>query len=294
MLNKNKVLANKVAIITGASEGLGFEIAKKFILEGASITICSRNKRNLKLAKANLIKIINSNKKILAISADISKEADVKKVINFTIKKFGKCNILVNNAGIYGPKGKIENVNWKEWKKTIEINLFGSVLMCRILIKYFKKEKYGKIIQLSGGGATKPLPNLSAYAASKAAIVRFIETLAYEVRDLSIDINSIAPGALNTKMLDEVIKSGPNKVGSDYYKNALKQKKTGGTPISYAADLAVFLASSESNGITGRIISAVWDNWRVWPKHLKKISTSDVYTLRRIVGRDRGFFWGDK
>ena len=294
MFNKNKVLANKVAIITGASEGLGFEIAKKFILEGANITICSRNKKNLKLAKENLIKILYPNQKILVVNGDVSKELDVKKIINLTIKKFGKCNILVNNAGIYGPKGKIENINWQEWKKTIEINLFGSILMCKNIIKYFKKKNYGKIIQLSGGGATNPLPNLSAYAASKAAIVRFIETLALEVRDFNIDINSIAPGALNTKMLHEVIKSGPDKVGSDFYKRALKQKKTGGTPLSYGVDLAVFLASSKSNGITGKIISAVWDNWKEWPMHIKKLSYSDVYTLRRIIGRDRGFPWGDK
>ena len=291
---KRKILANKVAIITGASEGLGFAIAKKFILEGANITICSRNKKNLKLAKESLIKILNSNQKILVVPADVSKQSDVKKIINLTIKKFGKCNILVNNAGIYGPKGKIENINWKDWKKTIEINLFGSILMCRYLIKYFKKQKYGKIIQLSGGGATNPLPNLSAYAASKAAIVRFMETLVLEVRDFNIDINSIAPGALNTKMLDEVIKSGPNKVGSDFYKRALKQKKTGGTSLNYGADLAVFLASSDSNGISGRLISAVWDNWKEWPKYINKLSNSDVYTLRRIIGRDRGFFWGDK
>lgn len=294
MFNKNKVLANKVAIITGASEGLGFEIAKKFILEGANITICSRNKKNLKLAKENLIKILHPNQKILVINGDVSKELDVKKIINLTIKKFGKCDILVNNAGIYGPKGKIENINWHEWKKTIEINLFGSILMCKNIIKFFKKKNYGKIIQLSGGGATNPLPNLSAYASSKAAIVRFIETLALEVRDFNIDINSIAPGALNTKMLHEVIKSGPDKVGSDFYKRALKQKKTGGTPLSYGVDLAVFLASSESNGITGKIISAVWDNWKEWPTHIKKLSYSDVYTLRRIIGRDRGLSWGDK
>jgi NAD(P)-dependent dehydrogenase (short-subunit alcohol dehydrogenase family) len=294
MFNKKKILANKVAIITGASEGLGFEIAKKFILEGANITICSRNKRNLKLAKESLIKILYSSQRILAVPADVSKQSDVKRIINMTIKKFGKCNILVNNAGIYGPKDKIENINWKDWKKTIEINLFGSILMCKNLIKYFKKKNYGKIIQLSGGGATNPLPNLSAYATSKVAIVRFMETLALEVRDFNIDINSIAPGALNTKMLDEVIKSGPNKVGSDFYKRALKQKKTGGTSLNYGTELAVFLASSESDGISGKLISAVWDNWKEWPKNINKLSNSDVYTLRRIIGRDRGFSWGDK
>jgi len=287
-------LLNKIAIITGGSEGLGFEIAKKFILAGASITICSRNKKNLKSAEFKLKKLLNKNQKLLTIVADISKENDVKKLIKITIQKLGDCSILVNNAGIYGPKNKLEKINWKEWKKTIEINLFGSVLMCKELINHFKKKRYGKIIQLSGGGATNPLPYLSAYAASKAGIIRFSETLANEVANYNISVNAIAPGALNTRMLDEVIKAGPDKVGIDFYKRSVNQKKTGGTPLSSASDLAVFLASSQSDNITGKLISALWDKWEDWPKYADKIMNSDVYTIRRIVGKDRGFFEGDK
>jgi NAD(P)-dependent dehydrogenase (short-subunit alcohol dehydrogenase family) len=287
-------LLDKIAIITGGSEGLGFEIAKKFILAGASITICSRNKKNLKSAEFKLKKLLNKNQKLLTIVADISKETDVKKLIKITIQKLGDCSILVNNAGIYGPKNKLEKTNWKEWKKTIEINLFGSVLMCKELINHFKKKRYGKIIQLSGGGATNPLPYLSAYAASKAAIIRFSETLANEVANYNISVNAIAPGALNTKMLDEVIKAGPDKVGIDFYKRSVNQKKNGGTPLSNASDLAVFLASSQSDDITGKLISALWDKWEDWPKYADKIMNSDVYTIRRIVGKDRGFFEGDK
>jgi NAD(P)-dependent dehydrogenase (short-subunit alcohol dehydrogenase family) len=287
-------LLNKIAIITGGSEGLGFEIAKKFILAGASITICSRNKKNLKSAEFKLKKLLNKNQKLLTIVADISKENDVKKLIKITIRKLGDCSILVNNAGIYGPKNKLEKINWKEWKKTIEINLFGSVLMCKELINHFKKKRYGKIIQLSGGGATNPLPYLSAYAASKAGIIRFSETLANEVANYNISVNAIAPGALNTRMLDEVIKAGPDKVGIDFYKRSVNQKKTGGTPLSSASDLAVFLASSQSDNITGKLISALWDKWEDWPKYADKIMNSDVYTIRRIVGKDRGFFEGDK
>ena len=291
---KEVPLHNKIAIITGGSEGLGFEIAKKFILAGASIAICSRNKNNLKSAKFKLKKLLNKNQKLLTISADVSKEKDVAKVIKMTIQKLGNCSILVNNAGIYGPKNKIEKTNWKEWKKTIEINLFGSVLMCRGLVDCFKKLKYGKIIQLSGGGATSPLPYLSAYAASKAAVVRFAETLAKEVAEYNINVNSIAPGPLNTKMLDEIIKAGPDKVGLDTYNKSIDQKKSGGSPLSKASDLAVFLASPQSDGITGKLISAIWDKWEDWPKYINKITNSDVYTLRRIVGKDRNFFKGDK
>jgi 3-oxoacyl-[acyl-carrier protein] reductase len=162
------------------------------------------------------------------------------------------------------------------------------------VLPHLKAQRYGKIIQLSGGGATNPMPRISAYAVSKAAIVRFAETLAEEVRGTGIDINSIAPGALNTRMLDEVLEAGPDKVGKDFYERALKQRDNGGVPLQRGADLAIFLASRASDGITGKLISAVWDNWEHWPEHLDKLSGSDVYTLRRIVGRDRGFEAGDK
>ena len=95
-------------------------------------------------------------------------------------------------------------------------------------------------------------------------------------------------------MLQEVLDSGPEKVGKDFYEKALKQKIKGGIPLRKGADLAVFLASSRSNGITGKLISAVWDNWEDWPEHLDILKYSDVYTLRRIAGCDRGLEWGDK
>jgi 3-oxoacyl-[acyl-carrier protein] reductase len=158
----------------------------------------------------------------------------------------------------------------------------------------FKTQKSGKIIQLSGGGATNPLPRISAYAVSKAAIVRFVETLAEEVKEDGIDVNAIAPGALNTRLLDEVLDAGPGNVGKSFYERALKQKQTGGTPLEKGAELAVFLGSSRSNGITGKLISAVWDPWASLPEHLDELSGSDIYTLRRIVPKDRGKTWGSE
>jgi len=124
--------------------------------------------------------------------------------------------------------------------------------------------------------------------------VRFAETLAEEVRGQGIDANCIAPGALNTRMLDEVLEAGPEKVGQSFYERAIKQKESGGAPIGRGAELALFLASAGSDGITGKLISAVWDNWEQWPEHKDELSKTDAYTLRRITGRDRGFTWGDK
>jgi NAD(P)-dependent dehydrogenase (short-subunit alcohol dehydrogenase family) len=286
-------LAGRSAIITGGNQGLGLEIARKYVIAGASVMLCARDVDLLKQAQEELLSAADSSQKILIKSVDVASITDVENVVQEAIEKIG-CHILVNNAGVYGPKGLIEDVDWDDWVKAIEINVYGSVLMCRAVLPHFKAQACGKIIQLSGGGATNPLPRISAYAVSKAAIVRFTETLAEEVRDMGIDVNAIAPGALNTRMLDEILEAGPEKVGKAFFDRAQKQKEEGGAPLFRGAELAVFLGSATSDGITGKLISAVWDDWGHWPEYLEELSASDVYTLRRIVGRDRGLMWGDK
>lgn len=290
----NRTLTNKVAIITGANQGLGLEIAKKYAAAGANLMLCARNGILLDSALKEIKQFITNDQIVLAQRVDISKEKEISNVVESTLNQLGTCHILVNNAGIYGPKGNVENIDWAEWIKAIEINVYGSVLMCRELIPHFKKQRYGKVIQLSGGGATNPLPKISAYAVSKAAIVRFAETLAEEVRGFGIDVNALAPGALNTRMLEEVLTAGPEVVGKDFYERSVRQKEAGGASIDRASELALFLASSNSDGITGKLISAAWDNWEEWPNHISELSKTDAFTLRRIVGRDRNLDWGDK
>ena len=289
-----KTLAGKQAIITGANQGLGLEIARKFVSAGADVMLCARNEARLDDACAELKLMATNDQKIVAQAADVSVESDAYEVVQKTLALLGGCHILINNAGVYGPMGEIESVDWQDWKKTIEVNVYGSVLMSRALLPHFKAQRYGKLIQISGGGATNPLPRISAYAASKAAIVRYAETLAIEVSDKGIDVNCIAPGALNTRMLDEVLQVGPDKVGQAFYERAVKQKEDGGTSLAKGAELALFLASGASDGITGKLISAVWDNWEQWPQYLDELAQSDAYTLRRITGKDRGFEWGDR
>lgn len=288
-----RLLENKTAIITGANQGLGFEIARKYLEAGASVSICARNGALLEQAKQQLQSVLRPGQEILARIADVSKIDDVKSVVEATIEKFGRIDILVNNAGVYGPKGAIEDVDWQEWIRAIEINLYGSILMCRAVLPHFKAQGRGKIVQLSGGGATNPLPRISAYAVSKAAVIRFIETLAEEVRENHIDVNAIAPGALNTRMLDEVLEAGPERVGKAFYERSLNQKQTGGASLDKGAELAVFLGSALSDGITGKLISAVWDPWASFPEHLDELNKTDIYTLRRIVPKDRGMTWGN-
>ncbi len=289
-----RVLADRVALITGANQGLGLAIARAYVSAGASVMLCARDGLLLEQARQTILPLAGPGQQVLAQPADVSQVEAVERLMAATHAAFPQVHILVNNAGIYGPKGRIEDVAWDEWVRAMEINVYGSILACRALLPHFRANGYGKIIQLSGGGATNPLPRLSAYAASKAAIVRFAETLAEETRGDGIDVNAIAPGALNTRLLDEVLEAGPEKVGPVFYDRMVKLKAEGGTPLERGAALAVFLASAASDGLTGKLISAAWDPWETLPEHQGELKQSDIYTLRRIVPKDRGQTWGER
>ncbi|NCD32461.1 MAG: SDR family oxidoreductase [Spartobacteria bacterium] len=288
-------LAGKKAVITGASQGLGTVIARTFLAEGASVLLCARSSEVLSKTAAALCELDkNYADRLSTTTADVSKSDDAKKVIAMAEDDWGSLDILVNNAGIYGPMGRFHEVDFSEWVHAVEINLFGSALMCKYAIPLFLKGQGGRIIQLSGGGATSPLPNISAYAASKAGIVRLVETLAKEYRENEIFVNAIAPGALNTRLLDEVLDAGSEKVGTAFYEKAILQKETGGASMERAAELAVFLASDRSAGITGRLISSLWDPWERMDELCEALDKSDIYTLRRIVPQDRGLKWDEE
>ena len=280
------------ALITGGSQGLGKVIAEHFLRDGANVAICARGEKDLLATRDELAKQFPS-RKILAKACDVSSETQVNELIAFALRELGLLQVLVLNAGIYGPMGMTESVPLDEWRRAMDINLYGVLLPSRAVIPHFKKNGRGKIIVLSGGGATNPLPYISAYAASKAAVVRLVETLAEELKTFHVDVNAIAPGALATRLVDEVLAAGPEKVGAAFYEKNKQWKDKGATPLELGANLAVYLASAQSDGITGKLISAQWDPWEKLHE-LKDDLNSDIYTLRRIVPKDRGKMWGDR
>lgn len=285
-------LAGKRALITGASQGFGLAVARAFLIEGASVAICARGEQRLDAARQELRALVGDDQRVVTTPADVSNADEVERLIAATLEGLRGLDILVCNAGVYGPKGPSHEVDWTEWERAVAMNLHGVVLPCRAALPTLLAQRSGKIIVLSGGGATKPMAYLSAYAAAKAAIVRWAETLAEEVRGRGIDVNSVAPGALNTRFLDEVLDAGPDKVGESFYAQAVRQKEQGGTPLGRGAALCVFLASSESDGLTGKLLSAVWDPWDQLSEHRAQLDASDIYTLRRIVPSDRNQDWG--
>jgi 3-oxoacyl-[acyl-carrier protein] reductase len=278
------------ALVTGGSQGLGEAIAEHFLREGANVVICARGEKELLATRDKLARLFPSQK-ILAKTCDVADERQVNALVDFALRELGPLHILVNNAGIYGPKGPTESVDLPAWRQAMEVNLFGVLLPCRAVIPHFKKAGRGKIVIISGGGATNPLPNISAYAASKAAVVRLMETLAEELRSFHIDVNAIAPGALATRLVDEILAAGPEKVGQAFFDKNKQWKEKGAVPLALGAELAVHLASAQTDGITGKLISAQWDPWAKLQEHRDELAKSDIYCLRRIVPEDRGQKW---
>jgi 3-oxoacyl-[acyl-carrier protein] reductase len=282
-------LAGRGAIITGGSQGLGRAIAARFLEEGAGVVVSARTEEDLRRAREELAAIAGPRGPVVhAVPGDVSHPESCEALVSTARAVLPEVTILVNNAGMYGPIGPVEEVDWNAWVRAVETNLFGTVLMCRAVIPLMRERRYGKIINISGGGATAPLPRFSAYAASKAAVVRLTETFAEELRDDGVCVNAIAPGALNTRLLDEVLAAGPEKAGEEFYRKSVRQQQDGGASLDRGAALAVFLASAASDGISGRLVSALWDDWARLPEWKDELAKTDVYTLRRIVAADRG------
>jgi 3-oxoacyl-[acyl-carrier protein] reductase len=285
-------LTGRVAVVTGANQGFGRAVADRLVRAGAGVLLVARGEELLHRVRDELAPLaLCSGQRVLALRGDVSRPEDCAAVAEFAQNHCGGATVLVNNAGVYGPMGLLEDVDWDAWADAIRINLCGVALMCRTFLPMMRARGYGKIINLSGGGATAPLPRISAYAASKAAVVRLTETLAAELRGTRIDVNAIAPGALNTRLLDEVLAAGPEKVGRAFFERSVKQHAEGGAPLEKGAALVEFLASAASDGITGRLLSALWDDWPDLPRRREELSKSDIYTLRRIVPEDRRSQW---
>jgi NAD(P)-dependent dehydrogenase (short-subunit alcohol dehydrogenase family) len=262
-------------LITGGSSGIGRYLAETLSKKNTVIT-CGRS--NKKLFKKN-----KNNFNITNYCCDISNE---RSVIKFTklLKKIVKIDVIINCAGIYGGIGKFYNISFNSWKKAIETNFFGTYLICKHFLKFLEKSKIKKIINFAGGGAFNPFPNYSSYATSKAAVVRFTETIAEELKSKKISVNCIAPGFVATNIHKKTIKSGPKKSGKKFYYETLKKLKKGSTPLEKIHNCISFLISNKSRLLNGKTISVNFDPWnkKFFQNKIKMLKNSDLLTMRRI------------
>jgi len=199
---------------------------------------------------------------------------------------------LVTCAGLQGEIGRAVTADPARWSATVRANLDGSFNAIRAFHALLSRApRRAKIVCFSGGGATKARARFSAYGAAKTAVVRLVETIAEEEKSAALDINAVAPGAIHTRLTDEVIALGPAVVGDAEYQAALKQGASAGASLERALDLVEWLLSPESDGISGRLLSAPWDPWPGLARNAGALSASDVYMLRRILPEDRGLGW---
>jgi len=285
-------LRGSKAIVTGCSRGLGAIVAETMWCEGADLLLVARSEAALRDIRNRLAGSAMGKQQVHVFAADLSDPTAPQKLLAEARRLWPSVDILVNNAAIGGPIGMLADNDWSAWRNTIQVNLLAPAELCKLSIGWMRETGGGCIVNVSGGGATSPRPNFSAYATAKCALVRFTETIAAEVADLGIRVNCVAPGPLNTEMLQEVLRAGPERVGASEYERVRRNVAGGASDPRLAAELIVYLASQESAGITGKLISAVWDPWRNLHQHVEDLRNTDVYTLRRILPEERGKVWG--
>ncbi len=265
----------EVAIITGGCGGIGRSLAESFAAEGAQVVIASQNEDVLAQTAREL--------GVDCLKTDVTKIEEAKQLVEYTMSRYGKIDILINAAGMQVPVGPLQDVSAEAWVKTVELNLIGTMLCCKFSLPSMISNKKGKIVNFGGGGAITPRPNFSAYASSKAGVIRFTETLAEEVKEFNIDVNVIHPGSVNTQMNKDVLAAGSEMAGEAEYKNALKVQSGNTISMADVQEFVIFLSSNDSEGITGRTLYNQWDDWRNLTK--ETLQSSSLYTLRRIDGR---------
>jgi NAD(P)-dependent dehydrogenase (short-subunit alcohol dehydrogenase family) len=272
-------LHDRVALITGAGRGIGRAIALAYAQEGASLALAARTRRDLEQTAREAQGL---GAMTCIVPVDIADPAQVEDLVCQTVARFGTIDILVNNAGMTGPVGPLQATDVAAWIQTIQVNLIGTYLCCRAVLPVMQRQNRGKIINLSGAGATSAWRHLSAYGTSKVAVVRLTETLALELAGSNIQVNALGPGSIHTPLWEDLRDKAQAAGDAPLY--ALGQRVTsgGGASLERATALAVFLASEASGALSGRLISAVTDDIPNLPAQIQRIMASDAFTLRRV------------
>jgi len=270
-------LAGRKTVVLGGSQGIGLAVAFGMARAGAHLILVARGRAALNEAHEQLSRS--------GFSASVFQASVLEKeALAGIVDRSSGAEVLVNCAGVQGDISPFHETGIEGWKTTFDINFFGTVNGMAAVLPGMIERRRGKIINFSGGGANYPRPNFSAYGAAKAAVVRLTETLAEELKDFHIQVNAVSPGMIKTRMIDQILTAGPEKAGKEHGQ-IQRMVERGFDSLDDVVDLCLFLASEESNWLTGKNISAVWDPWKEWRDKGRPSLDRDLYALRRIDGR---------
>ena len=247
-------LKDKVAIVTGAGQGIGRVIALMFAREGAKVVLAARSVGNLEATAAEI-----SESPALVVPTDLTDEAAVQSLVEKTLGEFGAIDILVNNSGVAGPTKACEDITREEWEECFDVNVTGTFLMTKHVIPAMKKNQYGRILIISSMSGKRPLPNRTPYTASKMAVIGLTRTLAFELGEYGITVNAICPGATSGPRINTVIENMAQSAGVTF--EEAKQTFTAPAALKTLVDaedhaaLCVFLASEAAAHMTAQDIN---------------------------------------
>ena len=271
-------------ILTGSSSGIGRALALRLLGRGHLVWGLARSEQSDLDGKFG--------GRFRSSRCDVAQWDQVEGAARDAEAAWTHADGLITCAALQGEIGPAVSADPARWGATVRANLDGTFHAIRAFHPLLSRApRRAKIVCFSGGGATKARARFSAYGVAKTAVVRLVETIAEEEKVAALDINAVAPGAINTRLTEEVLSLGPAIVGEAEYQSAFKQRAAGGAPLEQALDLVEWLLSPESDGISGRLLSAPWDPWPGLARNGAALSESDVYMLRRIVPEDRGLRW---
>jgi 3-oxoacyl-[acyl-carrier protein] reductase len=272
-------------VVTGSSTGIGRALVERLLSRGHHVWGLARSDQSEFAAQHPT--------HFRASRCDVANWAEVERAAADVTAAWPQLDGLIACAGLQGEIGRTLAADPTRWSATVRANLDGTFHALRAFAPLLgRAPRRAKIVCFSGGGATKPRTNFSAYGVAKTGVVRLVETIAEEERGHPLDINAVAPGAIHTRLTDEVLALGADVVGAGEYAAALKQKAAGHAPLEKALGLVEWLLSPASDGISGRLLAAPWDPWPTLDQHAAELAGSDIYTLRRIVPDERGKTWG--
>jgi len=264
-------------VISGGGSGIGAALAEELSSEGHSVIICGRRIDKLQ-------QVVEKSENINFSQCNVSIEKEVIEFERFVSKHHDYVDVVINCAGLFGAIGRFDKTDSMLWKQTIDINLFGTYLLSKHFLALLMRSERKKIINFSGGGAFGTFPNYSAYAVSKAAVVRFSENIAHELKDHGVNVNCIAPGFVATEIHEATLAAGENATGRDHFHLTKEKLQEGAVSMEIPVECVKFLISPDSDGLSGKTISAGFDKWdsKKFRDAIGDISESEIYTLRRV------------